>query len=285
MKNVFLFIVRYANLIFFLILQAGSLSMLFQYNKFHESVFSSVYNEFSGRINTRYNNVEIYFSLKNQNDELREQNAQLLNMLKADFAQADTSKILVSDSSGKDSTVNHRKFFYLPAKVISNSVSSQKNYLMLHRGSDQGVDLNMAVVGPSGVVGTVIDVSPNMCVVMSMLHRQTKIVAVLKKGSGFGEVWWDGKDPRYVSLTKIPKTVPIFKGDTVVTSQYSDKYPPGHVIGFVEAMADDQETGTYDLKIRTAVNFQELQHAYVVRNLQQDEMMKLKKSIQEGNND
>lgn len=285
MKNVFLFIGRYANLIFFLILQVGSLSMLFQYNKFHESVFSSAYNEFSGRINTRYNNVEIYFSLKKQNDELREQNAQLLNMLKADFAQADTSKILVSDSSGKDSTGNHRKFFYLPAKVISNSVSSQKNYLMLHRGSAQGVDLNMAVVGPSGVVGTVIDVSPNMCVVMSMLHRQTKIVAVLKKGSGFGEVWWDGKDPRYVSLTKIPKTVPIFKGDTVVTSQYSDKYPPGHVIGFVEAMADDQETGTYDLKIRTAVNFQELQHAYVVRNLQQDEMMKLKKSIQEGNND
>lgn len=285
MKNVFLFIGRYANLIFFLILQAGSLSMLFQYNKFHESVFSSVYNEFSGRINTRYNNVEIYFTLKKQNDELREQNAQLLNMLKADFAQADTSKILVSDSSGKDSTRNHRKFFYLPAKVISNSVSSQKNYLMLHRGSDQGVDLNMAVVGPSGVVGTVIDVSPNMCVVMSMLHRQTKIVAVLKKGSGFGEVWWDGKDPRYVSLTKIPKTVPIFKGDTVVTSLYSDKYPPGHVIGFVESMADDQETGTYDLKIRTAVNFQELQHAYVVRNLQQDEMMKLKKSIQEGNND
>jgi rod shape-determining protein MreC len=259
--------------------------MLFQYNKFHESVFSSVYNEFSGRINTRYNNVEIYFTLKKQNDELREQNAQLLNMLKADFAQADTSKILVSDSFGKDSTRNHRKFFYLPAKVISNSVSSQKNYLMLHRGSDQGVDLNMAVVGPSGVVGTVIDVSPNMCVVMSMLHRQTKIVAVLKKGSGFGEVWWDGKDPRYVSLTKIPKTVPIFKGDTVVTSLYSDKYPPGHVIGFVESMADDQETGTYDLKIRTAVNFQELQHAYVVRNLQQDEMMKLKKSIQEGNND
>ena len=285
MKNVFLFIGRYANLIFFLILQAGSLSMLFQYNKFHESVFSSVYNEFSGRINTRYNNVEIYFTLKKQNDELREQNAQLLNMLKADFAQADTSKILVSDSFGKDSTRNHRKFFYLPAKVISNSVSSQKNYLMLHRGSDQGVDLNMAVVGPSGVVGTVIDVSPNMCVVMSMLHRQTKIVAVLKKGSGFGEVWWDGKDPRYVSLTKIPKTVPIFKGDTVVTSLYSDKYPPGHVIGFVESMADDQETGTYDLKIRTAVNFQELQHAYVVRNLQQDEMMKLKKSIQEGNND
>lgn len=285
MKNVFLFIGRYANLIFFLILQAGSLSMLFQYNKFHESVFSSAYNELSGRINTRYNNVEIYFSLKKQNDELREQNAQLLNMLKADFAQADTSKILVSDSSGKDSIGNHRKFFYLPAKVISNSVSSQKNYLMLHRGSDQGVDLNMAVVGPSGVVGTVIDVSPNMCVVMSMLHRQSKIVAVLKKGSGFGEVWWDGKDPRYVSLTKIPKTVPIFKGDTVVTSQYSDKYPPGHVIGFVEAMADDQETGTYDLKIRTAVNFQELQHAYVVRNLQQDEMMKLKKSIQEGNND
>ena len=114
MKNVFLFISRYANLIFFLILQVVSLSMLFRYNKFHESVFASVYNEFSGRINTRYNNVEIYFSLKKQNDELREQNARLLNMLKADFAEADTSRIFVSDSSGKDTTGSHRKFYYLP---------------------------------------------------------------------------------------------------------------------------------------------------------------------------
>ena len=279
MRNVFLFIRRYFNLIFFLVLQVASLMMLFRFNKFHEAVFSSFSNEFSGLINTRFNNVETYFTLKKENERLREQNAGLLNKLKADFAWPDSSLQIVTDTVSIDSLEQYRKFLYLPAKVISNSINSQQNYLMLHRGSSQGVEPNMAVVGPDGVVGTILNVSGNMSVVMSMLHRQSKIVAVLKKGSGFGEVTWDGIDPRFVTLSKVAKTVPVNKGDTVVTSQYSDKYPPGHVIGFVETVADDQVTSTYILKVRTATNFNAIQHAYIVKNLQKSEMEALEKAI------
>ena len=255
MRNVFLFIRRYFNLIFFLVLQVSLPVMLFRYNQFHESVFSAFSNEFSGRINTRYNNVETYFTLRKENERLKVQNADLLNKLKADFAWPDSSLTVVTDTVRIDSLEQYRKFLYLPAKVISNSVNSQQNYLMLHRGSSQGVVPNMAVVGPDGVVGTVVNVSRNMSVVMSMLHRQSKIVAVLKKGSGFGEVTWDGIDPRFVTLSKVPKTVPVNKGDTVVTSQYSDKYPPGHMIGVVETVADDQVTSTYILKVRSCNKF------------------------------
>lgn len=283
MRNIFLFISRYFNFLFFLVLQVISLAMLFRYNKFHESVFSGVYNEFTGSVNTRYNNIENYFTLRQQNEALRDQNAMLLNRLRTDYEWPDSGRMVVSDTVRIDSLEKYRKYLYMPAKVISNSVGEQKNYLMLHRGSAQGVQPNMAVVGPSGVIGTVVNVSPNMSVVMSMLHRQSKIVAVLKKGSGFGEVYWDGKDPQFVTLSKVPKTVPVFKGDTVVTSQYSDKYPPGHMIGRIDFIDTDPVTGTYLLKVRTAVNFYDVQHAYVVRNLLQDEMDQLKKSIQDKN--
>lgn len=279
MRNVFLFIRRYFNLIFFLALQVASLMMLFRFNKFHEAIFSSFSNEFSGRINSRYNNVETYFTLKKENDRLREQNADLLNRLKTDFSWPDSSISIVTDTVKVDSLEQYRKFLYLPAKVISNSVNAQQNYLMLQRGSAQGVTPNMAVVSTDGVVGTIVNVSANMSVVMSMLHRQSKIVAVLKKGSGFGEVTWDGVDPRFVTLSKVAKTVPVNKGDTVVTSQYSDKYPAGHVIGFVETVADDQVTSTYNLKVRTATNFNSIQHAYIVKNLQKAEMDELEKAI------
>jgi rod shape-determining protein MreC len=279
MRNVFLFIRRYFNLIFFLTLQVVSLMMLFRYNKFHESVFSAFSNEFSGRINNRYNNIETYFTLRKENERLQIQNAELLNKLKADFAWPDSAYNMITDTIKIDSLEQYRKFLYLPAKVISNSVYAQQNYLMLHRGSSQGVAPNMAVVGPDGVVGTIVNVSGNMSVVMSMLHRQSKIVAVLKKGSGFGEVTWDGKNPMFVTLSKVAKTVPVNKGDTVVTSQYSDKYPPGHIIGVVETVADDQVTSTYVLKVRTATNFYSLQYAYVVKNLQKAEMEELEKAI------
>jgi rod shape-determining protein MreC len=77
----------------------------------------------------------------------------------------------------------------------------------------------------------------------------------------------------------VAKTVPVNKGDTVVTSQYSDKYPPGHIIGVVETVADDQVTSTYNLKVRTATNFYSVQHAFIVKNLQKAEMEELEKAI------
>jgi len=128
------------------------------------------------------------------------------------------------------------------------------------------------VVGPEGIIGKVINVSPNMSVVMSLLHRKNSVVALLKKGSGFGEVIWDGKDPRFVTLTKIPRTIKISKGDTVVTSPYSDIFPAGQTVGYVEEVREEKSTSVYSLKVRTATNFYSIQHAYIVKNLQKAEM-------------
>ena len=283
MRNVFLFIRRYFNLLFFLLLQVAALTLLFRYNKFHEAAFMNVANEVTGRVNTRYNNVETYFSLKKDNEKLREQNAQLLNQLKSDYDWPDSSWSVATDTIRIDSLEQYRKYLYLPAKVISTTVNAQNNYLMLHRGSGQGVGVNMAVVGPQGVIGTVVNVSRNMAVVMSMLHRQSKIIAVLKKGSGFGEVVWDGKDPSFVSLLKVPKTVPVNKGDSVVTSQFSDKYPPGHLVGIVEKVEEDKGTSTYNLTLRTTTNFYTVQHAYVVKNMLKEEIDALEKSMKKDN--
>jgi rod shape-determining protein MreC len=283
MRNVFLFIRRYFNLLFFLIMQAAALTMLFRYNKFHEAAFMGVANEATGRFNARYNSVETYFSLKQDNERLREQNARLLNLLRSDFDWPDSMLKIVSDTVRIDSLEQYRKYLYLPAKVISTTVNSQNNYLMLHRGTDQGVGVNMAVVGPEGVIGTVVNVSRNMAVVMSLLHRQSKIVAVLKKGSGFGEVVWDGKNPRFVQALKIPKTVTVNVGDSVVTSQYSDKYPSGHLIGIVVKVEDDKGTSTYNLTLRTATDFFNVQHAYVIKNMQREELDALEKQIKKDN--
>jgi len=272
MRNIFLFIARFSNLFFFLLLQAAALTMLFRYNKFHEAAYMNVANEATGKVFLRYNSVETYFSLKKENEKLREQNAQLLNLLKNDFSAPDSSRQLITDTIRIDSIEQYRKFLFLPAKVIGNTVDEQNNYLTLHRGYNQGVNVNMAVVGPEGIIGKVINVSPNMSVVMSLLHRKNSVVALLKKGSGFGEVIWDGKDPRFVTLTKIPRTIKISKGDTVVTSPYSDIFPAGQTVGYVEEVAEEKSTSVYSLKVRTATNFYSIQHAYIVKNLQKSEM-------------
>lgn len=279
MRNVFLFIARFSNLLFFLLLQVVALSMLFRYNKFHQAAYMNAASEVTGRFYVRYNSIETYFSLKQENERLRQQNAELLNKLRVDFSAPDSGMQVVTDTFRVDSLEQYRKFLYLPAKVIGNSVDGQNNYVTLHRGSRQGVSVNMAVVGPQGVIGKVVSVSPNMSVAMSLLHRKNNVVAVLKKGGGFGEVTWDGKDPRFVSMSNVPRTVKVEKGDTVITSAYSDIFPPGKVVGYVAEIREEKSTSMYVLKLKTATDFFSVQHAFVVKNLQKAEMDSLMKNI------
>lgn len=231
-----------------------------------------VSGEVSGDINRRVNNIEEYFTLSVENKKLREQNAFLLSRIPSGVMSPDSLTEMVTDTAYIDSVKQYLQFQYLSAKIISNSVFLQQNYLTLHRGSKQGVESNMAVVGTDGIIGTVVGVSDNMSLVMSLLHKQSKVIAVLKKGSGLGEITWDGKNPQYLLLKKIPKTVVVKKGDEVVTSPYSDKFPPGSRIGWIEEVKQDQETNTYILKVKTAVDFSNVQHAFIVKNQLGEEM-------------
>lgn len=278
MNNIRALAGRYSTLILFVFLEVASLAMLFRFNRYPESVFVSVFNSWAGAVNARHESLLGYFSLRRQNEELVRQNTELLNRLRSDFAWPDTGVLRLSDTLPESG----RRLLFLPARVVGNSVASRKNYLVLHRGTDQGVAPDMAVVSPSGVVGTVVNAGPDMCLVMSLLHVQSRVVAVLKKGGGFGEVSWDGVDPRFLSLTKVPKTVAVAKGDTVVTSRYSDRFPPGYLVGYVEAFTEDEVTSTYNLRVRSAVDFRELHQAYVVHNRLAEEMEVLRKSIPGG---
>ena len=250
--------------------------MLFKYNDFHQAIYWNFSNELSGSINKRVNVVEEFFSLKKENENLRIQNALLLEQLSVTDMVPDTSSQLEKTFEIKDSINISRQFKYMPAKVLSSSVFLQQNYIMLHRGSDQGIKPNMAVVGTSGLIGTVVYTSKNMSLVMSLINRDSKVIAVLKKGSGLGEISWDGKDPSILLLSKVPKTIKVVKGDSIVTSPYSDRFPPGITIGYVDKVDFDQETNTFKLKIRTAIDFNSVQHAYVVINLLQSELDQLK---------
>src|SRR5436309_36870 len=81
---------------------------------------------------------------------------------------------------------------------------------------------NMAVLSSDGAaVGVVVNVSANFSEVMSLLHVQNSVSGALKSTGDAGKVEWDGKDPAFVLLKGISKSIQVKVGDTVVTSKYS----------------------------------------------------------------
>lgn len=85
MKNIFIFIRRYFNFLFFILLQILSFVLLVNFNKTHRASYAGVANEVIGRINGQYNKVQNYFHLKENNRLLLEENTRLKNMLPSNF--------------------------------------------------------------------------------------------------------------------------------------------------------------------------------------------------------
>jgi rod shape-determining protein MreC len=277
-RNILLFIRRYFTFISFILLQVIALSFLFSYNKFHEAAFMRVANESTGWINLRYDRLESYLQLKEKNEALTRQNTLLLNQLPANFTATDTSSAVLPDSLFHDSLSSHRKYLWREAKVVSNTVGLPNNYFTIERGENQGIRKDMGVISAMGIAGTVVNTSSNFAVVMSMLHRQFRVSARIKKSGDLGIVQWDGKDPQFVLMSNVPKSVSVAKGDSVVTSPYSYLFPGGLMVGVVQQIINDPASNFYTLKLRTATDFFKFEYAYVVENLSRDEQKKLEDS-------
>lgn len=277
MKNIFLFIQRYFVFICFILLQIACIILLSNNSKTHEAFFAATANELTGPINKKYAGVKDYLALKQINQQLAEENARLKNQFPQNFEVADTSIVQVADSTQKDTLNRIRKFTYLPAKVVGNTVTLPNNYVMIERGALQGVEKDMSVVGPQGIVGIVTEVSNNYAKVMSLLHRYTKVSAMLKKNNSVGDVEWDGEDPHYVTMRRVSKTSEVKKGDTVVTSNYSGSFPAGILVGTVVEVKPEPAASFYIVKLKTATNFFTLQQVYVIKNAYFSEQNALQK--------
>jgi rod shape-determining protein MreC len=275
-RNIFLFIRRYSTLLLFLLLQGFSIYLIVTYNRYHNAVFSNTANQITGKLNEQYNKVEDYFHLKKTNDSLWQANERLYNKLKENYQIPDTISKFVIDTLKIDSLTEHRKYRYLRAVVLENSVTTQSNYIVLGRGKNQELKEGMGLIDiNNGVVGIITTVSSDYAVVMSLLHKDSHLSGKLLKGGETGTLSWDGKAPNIISITGIPKSAKVAKGDTIITSGFSTTFPKGLLVGFVTEVEPEKSTNNYSIKLKTAADFYNLQYVYVIDNKQQEAIKEL----------
>jgi rod shape-determining protein MreC len=278
-RNVFLFIRKYSNFLFFLLLQIISLSFLFRYNKYHEAAFMNVAGEFTGSINQRFSKVESYFRLKEINEQLAAENLRLNQMLKENYEGAGGPDKIVTDTIQTDSSNQLKKYIWMGAKVVGSTVNSQVNFLTIHRGTLQGVRPNMGVTGPQGIVGQVLNVSDNYATVWTLLNRQFRVVVKLKNSGERGTLEWDGVSPNYITLKDIPKSAKVKKGDSVVTSPASSMFSGALLmVGTIDEIVDDKSSNFYSLRVKPSTNFYSIEYVYVIDNTQISEQNHLEDS-------
>lgn len=267
MRNFFLLLRRLQVLLLFLLLQAVSITLLVRYNKSHQAKYMEWSYDVTGSINKRYSDVAAYFSLADNNKRLAEENNRLRNLLAENFTSIDTSATLRFDTAMIDSSRVMRKYLWRTAAVINNSVSSQNNFITIERGRLQGIAPEMAVVSAGGIVGVVTDVSDNMAIVRSLLHRKSITSVMLKNSGTTGLLEWDGKNPGLLQLKGIPKSTALKVGDTVLTSNISLNYPAGLMVGTIAKVEKESDGNNYRLQVKPGNNFYSVDYVDVIENL------------------
>ena len=268
MKNILWFLKRNIFNFYFIILFILSLFWLFNKNGAHKTIFGNFMNNTTSIINGYYFNFKNFFYLNTINQKLIAENIQLKNMLKENFIFYDTNTYIGKIKIKKDSIEYLRKFKYYGANVVGNTFIFQQNYIILEKGSIHFLKPDMTVVDlDRNLVGLTVSVNENYTKVMSILNRQTKISAMLKKNKNTGNIEWDGVSPYYVILKNVSKSVKINIGDSVVTSNYSSNYPPNILIGTIVKVIPESSNNFYTFQVKLAADFTKLNLVYVIENL------------------
>jgi len=266
MKSLFNFIHRYSFILLFILLEGVAFTILVRENYFQHSVMSRAGREVTGRLLERLNSTREYFDLHEQNEDLLRENARLRNLL---FSPLDS--IALNDSVTVPDTSS---YFFSKADVVRNSTDKQYNFITLNAGRKQGVKKDMGVITETGVVGIVVEASPNFSIVIPLINRDFRLSARISSNNYVGIMQWDGRSAENATLKEIPYHVTLHKGDSVVTSGYSAIFPPGLLVGTIEDFSLE-EGNFYSIDVKLAVAFKQLYHVNIIDNSRQDEQVKL----------
>lgn len=158
------------------------------------------------------------------------------------------------------------------AHIISRDSSNWYSSFVIDKGSDDGIKVNCNVIAGSGLVGRVVEVGPNHAKVISIISDGINTSGmILASGdnlivTGNLTTMAEGKI-EYSQLIDSKNKVTV--GDKIVTSNISDQYLPGILIGYISSIATDSNNLTKSGYVTPVVDFEHLNEVLVIKELKQ----------------
>ena len=273
------FIRRIYVVLLFIVIEAIALNYYAHSSYYTQAKILSHANRVTGGVQGAIFGVRHYFTLRHENELLSERVAELEMELAVYREQV--------AAAGIDSLQPHidelSQYRYTTARIVSNSIARDRNYITLNRGIMHGVTENMAVISPDGVmVGYVIGCSERYSVVMPLLNIDFRTSGQIAGDDHFGSISWGGGSPYKMEMTELSKYADIEVGDEVVSSGLSHYFPEGVKIGYVESYSLNDTQTAYDVVIRLAADVTKISNVIVIENLDYGEVSHLEDSATGG---
>jgi rod shape-determining protein MreC len=202
-----------------------------------------------------------------ENEELQEQ---------VDALTAENSRLLLEQEELErlralyDLDQQYEDYEKVGARIIAKDTGNWFSVFTIDKGSEDGIKVNMNVITEGGLVGIVTETGKNWSTVRSIIDDNSNVSATVTSTSDNCIIAGDLRliDEGKINLVKLTDSSDkVSVGDKVVTSDVSDRYLPGILIGYISEIAMDSNNLTKSGTITPVVDFAHLHEVLVITQL------------------
>lgn len=218
-------------------------------------------------LNTRSEELVQIRSLLSENEQLR---AQVDELTMENIKLQQDRYELTNLRELYDLDAQYDDYDKVGARIIAKDSGNWFHSFVINKGYQDGLAIDMNVMAGSGLVGRIVDVGPDWSKVMSIIDDNSNTSGMVLSTSdnlivcGDLELYADGVI-RFEKL--IDSADRVVEGDKIVTSNVSDKYLPGILIGYISSINVDSNNLTKSGLITPAVDFEHLEEVLVITEL------------------
>lgn len=149
------------------------------------------------------------------------------------------------------------------ALVVGYDSRGSGNWILINKGSRDGVVLGMTVIfGENVLVGRIEEVLESVAKVSLITHPKSVFNAHTVETQARGVV--RGKFGIGIILDSVLQTESIREGDTVVTSEWGEQYPPGLYVGTVNQVGISSDGLFQQATLSSPINFFDIRSVSII---------------------
>ncbi|MDY6873553.1 MAG: rod shape-determining protein MreC [Chloroflexota bacterium] len=225
---------------------------------------------FQSWLSVRYLSARDFLTAPQDVTQLRERNA----VLESQVTQLQTQLIEMEERLGEaqvcfallDFGRTNPQYEYLAATVIGREISPFLQYIIIDKGSEDGIQYGMPVVTQQGLVGHV-DAVIAAASRIKLITDSTSVVNI-RLQSAEVEAQLNGSLTGDLSLDMIPLDAAVEPGDVVLTSGLGGNYPPNVFVGQVLTVQTRENALFQTATVQPIVDFNTLSAVLVVSNFE-----------------
>jgi rod shape-determining protein MreC len=162
----------------------------------------------------------------------------------------------------------HSRYAHLPtmgARVIGQDPSDRYRSFHIDRGSNDGVEMSMAVIADGGLAGVVRYVNPNRSQFVSVLDSRFAAHVISPRTDDTGTARGDTRG--MLRMEHIEATAQIIPGDEILTSPDSSIFPAGLLLGEVVSVHTNPDGLTRYAIIKPAAELSNLEMVLIINEV------------------